>query len=300
MSWAEELLPAAASRSRPLLARLYAVASLCLFSGRSDDAITYARRAAELGANEHSDEFARALGRSREASAHHFEGRLDVALQTVTDLAGSPGPMQIAGLCSQSQILTKLGRPMEAMPVADASLAAAEERGNPFWISFALHSVGLAYRSTDPERALHAFERGVTYAEEHRVPHFGTIMAVNAARIEATDGDIGRALEPLAAAIDALHRCGDVANVAFALSTASMAFFRLGDAAAATTMLGAITDFSNAGLDVPEDYEDQLRSLIGEDAFRHWIEVGSAMELGESVRYALDHLRAAAAERRPR
>ena len=53
------------------------------------------------------------------------------------------------------------GSAEEAIIAADGLVEAAEATGNPWALSYALLSVGFAYRDADPPRALEAARRGL-------------------------------------------------------------------------------------------------------------------------------------------
>lgn len=293
VGWAEELLPAATASEVSQLPRLYTAASLCLFSDRSDDAVTYARAAVELEDDPRYDPFPHNLSSFREANAHYFAGRLDIALEIFTRLTDGTGPAHVCGLCGQAAVLATQERHTEAVAIAEESVEAALALANPYWVVLALHARGLAYRGIDPARAREAFKEGLAYAHEHRAPFFEVLMSITAARLAAVVGRPQEALPLFDSAIDALHRSGDLANLAFAIGSLAWSLERYGHSEAAATLYGAIGEYDATAFELPTDFLDRLREELGPETYEQCLAAGAALDLGDVVRLARDAIREA-------
>jgi tetratricopeptide (TPR) repeat protein len=264
-----------------------------LFRDRPTNALEYARTAAAQEADERYDPFPNGWSRFREANTHHFMGDLDTALEIFSELASRSGPAHVHGACGRAAVLVGLGRDEEAIPIAEDALAAASRLGNPFWVATALAFLGRATEARDPARAMETFERGLAIAIDERVPFVWAMVAVSAAQVTAVHGDPVRALERYADAVDAMHRSGeiaDVANVALVFASLASTFERLGRHGASATLCGVIHGYSPRALGVSDDLVARLRTQLGEWEFDRRVALGSAMELAEAVRYTRTEL----------
>ena len=131
--WAEELLDAATTAELPQLPRLYTAAGLCAYAGRTDAAVGYAEAAVALQADPRYDPFDAGWSGLLEAVAHRL-GRSDRPL--AGDLRRSQHPARrsrtSSGLCGLTYGLPSVGRAEEAMAIAEETVAAARDHGNPF------------------------------------------------------------------------------------------------------------------------------------------------------------------------
>jgi predicted ATPase/class 3 adenylate cyclase len=284
--WAEELLQAAPAAGLPQLLRLYTAASFCYFTGRAEAAVGYAQAALSLEGDPRYDRFDEGWIRLQEALAHLFVGRLDRALEIFVGLAAQPGLAHILGLSGLLFVLPAVGRAEEAMAIAEEAVTAARVHANPHLITFALYGYGQAFGQAEPGRALGALREGLAYAGEHRLLLWEPLLAREAAGLEAVHGGREEALSLFDAAIESLHRAGNIPNLAFTLASLAVFFDRIDRPEAAATTYGAST--KQAGIDDVVNLHgalEHLRSVLGA-AFGDCADTGAAMGLADAVRYA--------------
>jgi hypothetical protein len=173
------------------------------------------------------------------------------------------------------------------MAIADDALGAAREYGSPFWIGWALGGYGRAFAEREPVRALAALREGLVYARENRLGFWEANLAQDAARLEASHGELDDALGLFTTSIDSFHRAGNIVFLAAALASLAVFFDRFGQAEAAATVYGASTRQASIGL-VPNlgDGVAHLRSVLDETRFEELVAVGAALETAEAVRFA--------------
>jgi predicted ATPase len=292
VAWAEEILPAAVAADLPQLPRLYVAASLCLYTGRPDVGVAHAQAAAALEADGRHNPFIDGWSGLLEALAHLFGGRIERRVEISTEMAKRDGFARVVGLCGLTWALPAIGLSEEARRIADETLAAARDHGNPFWIGWALGGTGRAFAETAPNVALGALREGLAYAKEHRLPFWEANLAQDAARLEATHGEFDDALHLFSNAIDAFHRAGNIAFLAATLASLSVFFDRFERPEIAATVYGASTRQASIGL-VPNlpAVVDHLRSVLGDARFDKCVATGAAQSTADAVRYAQRQLR---------
>jgi predicted ATPase len=292
VGWAEEILEAARAADLPQLPRLYTAASLCSFTGRAEAAVGHAQAARALETDPRYDGFDPAWSHSAEAQAHMVAGRLDRFMEISANLATQAGPAQIMGGCGLLVSLPSAGRTEEARAIAEDTLAAARAHANPWCIGLALMGSGRAFAQADPARALRILRDGLVYAEEHRLLLFEATIALEAAALEAVHGDLGQALALFDAALDSLHRAGNLASLGGVLANLAVFFDRLDQPDIAATLYGASSTNQAVSLwvlDLPA-VMDSLRAALGDAAFDQCAATGAAMDLADAVGYARHHI----------
>jgi hypothetical protein len=177
------------------------------------------------------------------------------------------------------------------MAIVADTLTAARAHGNPFIVAMALFDSGWAFAQADPDRALRFFRESLVYAQEHRRPYFKALAALHAAPFEAARGDLGQGLALFDAALDSLHRAGNLTSAGAALAYLAVCFDRIDRPDVAATLYGASTHQAIAQniVDLPAAV-DRLRTTLGHTAFDQCAEAGAAMDLAEAVGYARHHI----------
>jgi predicted ATPase len=289
--WAEDILQAARAAELAQLPRLYTAASFCMYSGRPEDAVSYAQAALALGADARYDPFDPAWTSYREGLAHLFAARWDRFIEICTHLATQPEPGQVVGRCGLLWALPIVGRAEEARAIAEDTLAAARARANPWCIALALYGSGRAFAPADPARALRFFRDGLAYAQEHRLPLFQAVIAQEAAALEALHGDSRQALALFDATLDSFHRAGNVASVGGTFAFLAVYFDRFDQPDIAATLYGASSNqaLSQFVVELPA-VVDNMRAALGDAAFDQCATTGAAMDLADAVGYARHHI----------
>lgn len=287
VSWALEILDHVADAEVPHLPRLYVAASLCLYLGEPDRAVEYAQTATALRDDDRYDPFEEGWSEMLESLAHLFGGRIERRVEISTELAGRTGFARVVGLCGLTWALPAVGRADEAMAIAEETVHAARLYGSPFWIGWALGGYGRAYADSEPVRALDALREGLGYARENRLGFWEANLAQDAARLEASHGELGDALALFSTSIDAFHRAGNIVFLAATLASLAVFFDRFGQVEVAAVVYGSSTRQASIGL-VPNlgDATAHLRSVLGEARFDELVADGAAQETAEAVRFA--------------
>lgn len=287
VSWAIEIVDRVAEDDLPQLPRLYVAASLCLYLGKPDLAVRYAQTATALSEHSRYDPFEEGWSQMLESLAHLFGGRIERRVEISADLAGRSGFARVVGLCGLTWALPAVGRADEAMAIADETVDAARLFGNPFWIGWALGGYGRAFADSAPEQALEALREGLRYAKENRLGFWEANLAQDAARLEASHGELGDALDLFSASIDSFHRAGNIVFLAATLASLAVFFDRFGHVEAAAAIYGASTRQASIGL-VPNlsRATAHLRAVLGDARYDELVAEGSELETAEAVRFA--------------
>jgi tetratricopeptide (TPR) repeat protein len=226
-----------------------------------------------------------------EGTAHVFAGRIDRYIEVCTHLAGEAGHRRTLGIVGLTWALPAVGRAGEAMDIADEALAAAHEYGNPFWIATALYAYERAFSHADPARALDAARRAVIYARDNHLVFVESIIAQDAAFLEARHGDPLEALTLFDRTIESCNRSGDHANIAATLAYLAAAIEQFDLAHASATLYGAssqqastiwVIDFAALA--------DRVQAALGKIEFDRCVATGAAMTVPAAVRYAHEQI----------
>ena len=202
-----------------------------------------------------------------EALGEVYCGHLDRYVELTGTVAALPSlATQGYGIAAYVDGLQSAGRVDEALELTDSAVAAARELGNPYWISYTLWIVGLAFSKVDTKRALLAWDEGVEVVREHRVRFFEGFIGRDAARLHTSEGEPDAALALFGPAIESFHQAGNVPQLIITLASVPALFERIGRLDAAATLLGAISRESSSFHHVPElvDLGDRLTAQLGE------------------------------------
>lgn len=291
VGWAEELLPAAIAANVNQLPRLYTAASSCTYIGRAEDGVGYAQAAVALQDDPGYQPFSNGWAAYREAQAHFYAGRVDQYLDICTGLAAQTGIARVLGRCGLMFGLPVVGRSDDAIAIADDTITAARNHGNPLLVAFAYAGSGSAYAATDPQRALDTFREGLAYTRQHPTPFFETFITRFAAGLEAAHGDIDQALDMLTANIDSFHQAGNTVNLAGVFVSLTVLFDRARRPEIAATFYGTATHNPAAsqylGFTAAVEH---LRKVLDTETFDTCARTGAAMTLTEAVHYAHHHI----------
>jgi hypothetical protein len=218
---------------------------------------------------------------------------MDRTVELATTLAAQPGFGHVAGLAVLVVSLPAVGQGEQARLIADETLDAARDLGNPFCIGLALLGFGRAFADTDPALALDRMREGLHLTRENGLVTLVNVIARDAAGLEALHGDLGQALVMFDTNIDSFHRTGSAPNVAATLASLAVFLDRIDRHEVAATVYG-----TTAGHPVIDwephlpDVVDHLRSVLGETEFDSCVAAGAAMEFGDAVQYARQQIKA--------
>jgi predicted ATPase/class 3 adenylate cyclase/DNA-binding CsgD family transcriptional regulator len=302
LAWAEELLESAAGAAVPRLPRLYTAAGYACFVGRAEAATVNAHRAVELELRRGYEACEPGYATFVEALGQVYSGHLDRYVELTGSVARQFGATCGYGLASYVDGLQASGRVAEALELVDPSIAAARDRGNPYWIAYALWIAGLALARADRKRALATWDEAVDHVREHRVHFFDAFLARDAGRLHTSDGDADRALALFDTAVAASYQAGNVAQLIITLASVPALLERLNRVEAAMTLFGALSREPAGFHHVPELAElgERLTRRLGPERSAEFGSAGAALDLNDAVAWTRDELAAARLELRRR
>ncbi len=289
IAWAEAVLPAAVRADARRLPRLYAAAGYACFVGRAQTASANAHRATELEGTPGHDSCEPGYATFIEALGQVYSGNLDKYVELTREVAALPGPGQAYGIAAYVDGLQSAGRVEEALALVEPAERAARDLGNPYWVTYTLWIVGLAYSRTDAQRALRTWDEAVAYLGEHDVRFFEGFVARDAALLHTSDGQLETALSLVGTSIDAFVRSGAVAQLVISLATLPALFERLDRPGVARTLLGALARDEAGFHHVPglAELGERLDAQLGEEAAERFVAAGRAMDVRDCATYAL-------------
>lgn len=288
LSWAEDLLDAATAADVRRLPRLYTAAGYACFTGRPEAARAHAHRATELEVDPRYDACEPGYASFIEALCQVYCGDLDRYVELTGAVAEHYGKERAYGLASYVDGLQSSGRADEALALAEDSVAAARKIGNPYWISYALWIVGLAFSKADAQRALAAWDEGVAFVRDHRVEFFEGFLARDAARLHTSDGEPETALVLFSDAITAFHRAGNVPQLIITVASLPALFERVDRPEPAAMLLAAMAREPSGARHVPglSDLDKRLTRRLGTKRAQEVALRGAAMDLNDAAAYA--------------
>jgi predicted ATPase/DNA-binding NarL/FixJ family response regulator len=292
IGWAEAALEGAERSDVRWLPRLYAAAGYACFVGRAEVATANAHRATELEGRPGYESCEPGYATFIEALGQVYCGNLDRYVELTREVAARPGPGQAYGIAAYVDGLQSSGRVEEALQLTESALIAARDLGNPYWLTYTLWIVGLAYSKADPERALRTWDEAVSYLDEHDVRFFEGFLARDAALLHTSDGQLETALNLFGTSIEAFVRSGAVAQLGISLASLPALFERLDRAGVAKTLAGAMARDEESSHHVPglADLEERLDAQLGQEAAERFAAAGAAMNVRDTASYALHQI----------
>ncbi|MEP7368811.1 MAG: LuxR C-terminal-related transcriptional regulator, partial [Dermatophilaceae bacterium] len=298
VAWAEEMLESMAGAAVPRLPRLYAAAGYACFVGRAEAATANAHAAVELESMPGYDSCEPGYATFIEALGQVYSGHLDRYVELTGSVVSRFGATRGYGLASYVDGLQASGRVAEALELVDASIAAARDLENPYWIAYALWIAGLALSKAEPQRALATWDEAVEHVREHGVHFFDGFLARDAGRLHTSDGEAERALALFDTAVRAAHQAGNVAQLTITLASVPALLERLECLEPAMTLFGALSRVPASFHHVPELTElgERLARRLGAERAAELRLSGAALDLDEAAVWTLDELAAARRE----
>jgi predicted ATPase/class 3 adenylate cyclase len=288
IAWVEELIESACAVAHPRLALLYVLASMCYNTGRIDAAVRYSDAGQKIIENGGELPFG-------------IEGMLGIAYITIgqperwvewsrSQLVRGRDTHTITRTCLVDALVIA-GCGEEAMAVADGLLDAAEMTANPYALSNALISEGLAFRDADPMHALDALRRGVAIAR-HSGNRFNETNSANVlSDLETQHGDPLVALDYVTLAIRNFHDSGNTAMIRSPLALLAALFDRLGRYEPAATITGfAISPLAAAAFPTTTTAITHLRDVLGDQTYESLARKGETMTTAAMATYAYDQI----------
>ena len=295
IAWAEELIEPARAINHPQLAFLYAIASLCYWTGRiEEEAVGYAD-----------------AGQTVIGSGGEVPFGLEGALGAVYAVIGQPERTvewcraQLARgrdthTFTRSMLVNALliaGAGEEARAAANGLIEAAEATHNPVALANALNAYGMAFGDADPVRALEALRRGLVIAQDSGNRLSESSQAIVLSGLEAEHGDPLAALDHITLVIRNCYDSGNVAYVRFALATLAVVLERLGRLGPTATIAGfALNPLSASTVPQLSTVITHVRDVLGDETYESLARKGETMTTAAMVTYAYDQIDQARAE----
>lgn len=290
VSWAVEVMDAAVAADVAQLPRVFTAASLCAFTGQTEQAKRLAERGLALETTGRYDPFEAGWTSLVEHAAYLYGGDPERSLEITTELIGRTGLEHVIGRVQTMAVASGLGRDVTA-DVHEA-LALAHEYGNPLWICQAMSGAGRAFAATDPARARQLLGEALAYAQAQRLPMLELFNARHQAGLEARDGDPRRALELLEAVIDAQQRAAVIPHLAQAIAELAAVFGRLDRPDTAATIYGTVADMpALLQLSWLPATLDNLRRVLGDEVYERCVASGASMAPDPALRFVREQIR---------
>ncbi|HTN79439.1 MAG TPA: LuxR C-terminal-related transcriptional regulator, partial [Acidimicrobiales bacterium] len=288
LGWAEALIEAATEADVRRLPRLLVAAGYACFAGRAEAGRVHAHRAVELEGDPRYDGCQLGYAPFVEALCQVYCGDLDRYVELTGEVARRYGRARGYGLASYVDGLQASGQVDEAVALAEESVTAARDHGNPYWIAYALWIAGQAFAKVDTRRALAAWDEGVSFVREHRVQFFEGFLARDAARLHAVSGEPLHALVLFHEAIDAFHRAGNVPQLIITLASVPQLFERIARLEPAATLTAAVAREPSSFHHVPElrEVAERVAATLGDKKAKEAAAAGAAFDLDEAASYA--------------
>ncbi len=294
IAWSEELIESARAVDHPQLAFVCITASQCYLAGRIDAAVGYADAIQDLIRHGHGevpfgvDAFGGAylaIGQT-ERWVEWCREQLERGRDTHT--------FNRAGLCLA---LMFVGCSTEAMAVANGLVDAAEVTRNPLALTYALFSEGVAFRDSDPDRALRALRRGLVIARGSGNRLNESNIATILVGLEAKHGDPTAACDYATLAIRNYHDSGNSAIMRLPLALLTPIFIRLKRYEVAATILGyAVSPLTAGAFPDLGHVIAHLRDVLGDQTYESLARKGETMTTASMATYAYDQIDQARAE----
>jgi predicted ATPase len=289
VAWVEELIEPARAVDHPRLASLYAMATPCWMVGRVEEAVRYSDAGQTLiarGSDGVRSGFGAFLG-----SVYTVIGQPNRCAEWRRALL-VPG-RDTHGITRAILVfaLTEAGSADEAMAAANGLIDAAEATRNPYSLSLALFTYGMACCDADPLRARDALRRGLVIARDSGNRDNESNLAVVLGRLEAQHGDPLAALDYITLAIRNYHNSGNTAVIRVPLAILATFLHRQGRDEPAATIAGNV--FNRLTIRwIPElsPTITHLRDVLGDQTYESLARKGETMTTAAMATYAYDQI----------
>lgn len=293
LAWGEELIEPARAVDHPRLANLYLNVSQCYWTGRFEEAVTYADAAWGLF---RSGRYEVAIIEGTLGSTYLSVGQPERAVEWCRAQT-ERGPDTHTLVRSMLVIaLTMAGKSEEAKAAATGIIEAAEATHNPWALANALYTFGYVFAESDPPTALDALRRGLVIAHDSGSRLTESLIATMLARLETEHGDPLAALDYITSAVANFYDSGNIAYIQFALAILAVFFDRLGHLQPAATIAGyALNVFTTTASFQLSTVIDHLRNVLGDETYESLAHKGKTMTASDIVAYAYDQIEQARA-----
>lgn len=203
---------------------------------------------------------------------------------------------QLSGAYMQSCfVLSQLGRTDAALHAGEEAVALARQMGGPFLLRQTLFHLGLACRTTDPERASALLEESLSLPQmSDESPNAVAWTRVAVGQLRSAQGDDTTALAEFAGTVEVCRQSGERFALPVALQGMARACRQLGRLEDATCLLAAADEFADT-LGIAEGSEAvarqraaaRLRKLLGDERFDAEWNAGRSLSFDDAIARAL-------------
>ena len=294
-AWAEEMIEPARAVDHPRLAFLYSMAAMCWIVGRIEEAIRYGdagQTAMRTGRGEVPFGLEVYLG-----GPYLAIGQPDRSVEWCRALLARRRDTHGSVTALLVVSLTIAGHDDDAIAAADGLIDIAEAARNPWALSLALLSYGIAWRNTDPNRAMEAMNRGLAVAHDSDNRYNESHLADHLAHAEVEVGDALPALDHITFAIRHIYDSGNTGTLVSPLANLATFLDRLGHYEPAATIAGfAFSPLTAAALPQFARAIAHLRDALGDQSYESLARKGETMTTAAMANYAYDQIDQARAE----
>ncbi|MEQ8716608.1 MAG: BTAD domain-containing putative transcriptional regulator [Acidimicrobiales bacterium] len=236
-------------------------------------------------------------------NAHFYKGDPDTALMWMDRMLESAriadDTARVAhALYMRSVAYTSLGDGIRGAVLAGEAKAAAAEVGSATARSLAAYALGLALERTDATEALSNLETAAQLGASAGNRWIGAFALTEVHWLRARSGEHLAALEGYGGVVRTWYRGGDWANQWLSLRHVFGILTDLGAFEVAAVLHGALVaagaahalPFEPADAQRLADTVEELRSLLGADAFEEAVARGAAMSDSEIVEFVVHHM----------
>jgi predicted ATPase len=296
ITWAEELIEDARAVNHPRLQFLCQIASVCYFSGRTEAAVGYVE-AVEAALRDGHDDVPFGLA-GMAGGVYSYLGQPERFVDWCRTYLESGLDTHSLTKAALVNALAMAGSAEEAIAATDGIISAAEATNNPWVLTYALLSYGMAYQNADPQRALAALRRALEVSHHSGNRANESHLAHLLAGLEVRHGDPVAALDYITLAIRNYHDAGSVAFIHTPLASLAILLRRLGRFQEAATISGfaARSPVSVAVYPDLHDLIGDLREVLGGPAYEKRARKGQTMTTTEILNFAYDEIDQARAE----
>ena len=180
-----------------------------------------------------------------------------------------------------------VGRPAEAMAIAEDTVAAARAYGNPYWIAWALPGTGAPSPRPILPGPWMPFVRGWPSPRAPHAPPGGN-HRTGGRRTRSGARRTRAGTRVFDTTVDSFHRAGNIPNLADMLAYLAVFFDRFERPEIAATIYGTVPSDGISTTSVVDltAVVDRLRTQLGDTAFMNGSPPGAAMGPAEAVLYA--------------
>jgi predicted ATPase len=290
IGWAEELIEPARAVDHPRLAYLYQAASVCYMAGGIGEAIAYVE-AIPAAKRDGCVEVPFGL-EGLAGGVYLMVGQPERYIEWCRAYVNSGRDTHGVTRAGLVNALAFAGRADEAIVAADGVLEAAEATRNPWTLSYALLSLGFAYRDSDPVRALEAVRRGLATTRESGNRFNESHMANLLAGLEVKQGDPLAALDGITLAIRNYQDAGSVAflNSPVAYLAQILDRVRHFDSAAVVASFAALNPMTVVSIPQLTDTISHIRASLDAQRYEVLARKGATMTPSAMVTFAYDQI----------